>query len=271
MPDEKENLDEGQVQPLQEATDEALTLEQLASKKPEELLEIYNNSREAIKAATQRNMETAEERKRFEAERDYLLSEGQRKDDELKRAYDQITQWSTTLQKTGQPAQPSPRNYDELTPEQAYAQTLEGQRKIQEEIANLKKMQEQNTYELRGEVEKTQRAIEYRDFLKEKILPNYKYVTQRSIDDWFTDHPNIDPNPKTVQLAAEEINKRENDRFEVEVQARLKERAKKAEEVPIVGEGSPLTSLPDGKKMIDLSPAEQEEVLRRDVEKLQKK
>jgi len=273
-PEENENLDEGQVQTSQEATDEALTLEQLQSKKPEEVLELYNNAVEMRKSATHKYMESAEdraERKRLEAEREYLLNEGQRKDAELQRAYDQINQWSTTLQQTRQYTPPSPQSYDELTPEQAYSQIIAEQRKTQEELANLKKMQEQNAFELRGEVEKTQRAIEYRDFLKEKILPNYEFVTQRGIDDWFIEHPTLDANPKTVQIAAEEIQKRENDMIEVRVQARLKERAKKAEQVAVVGGETPLAAMPGGKRMVDLSQAEQEEIIRRDLEQLRKK
>lgn len=269
MPKENKNPEEEQVQPSEKATDEALTLEQLQGKKPEEILELYNNSREAIKAATQRNMETAEEKQRIKEEREYRSNERQRQDAEIQRLNDQISQYTQLMQQAGQQKQPSSPNYDELTPEQQWIQMQADQRKTQEELAEIKKQRQEDMQKLSGEIQKTQSSIKYREFLKEEIFPKYEFVTEQSLDDWFTRHPTTDPNPKTVHTAATEIQKQQDDVIESRVQARLKAKAEKAKEAEIPATGAPLAALPGDKKFIDMTPAEQQAQIEQDVKKLQ--
>ena len=265
MPDPKENPDLDQVPSQDAATEEALTLEQLANKKPEEILELYNNAIEMRKAATQRNMETAEEKRRLEAEREYWMKERQRQQEEIERIYSQMAKISQVTQQQT----PQTPNYEELTTEQAYAKLLEEQRKTREELDKLKQEYEEKIQKVHGEVSLPQRAIDYREFLKEKVFPKYEYVTKESIDDWFTEHPAINPDPKTVLMAAEEIQRAKEAEIEALVQAKLREKEKLAKEADL--SGAPLGSLPPGKSMIDLTEAEQAEILRRDFERLSKR
>uniref|UniRef100_A0A6H1ZHU4 Uncharacterized protein n=1 Tax=viral metagenome TaxID=1070528 RepID=A0A6H1ZHU4_9ZZZZ len=269
MPDNELTINpaEEQVQSSQEATDDGVTLEKIRTMTPEQQLEFYTNSQEAIKAATRRNMETAEERKRWQAELEYSRSERQRSAEELQRTYDLMNQWRENLQ-PGRATQPPPPNYEELPPEQAYSHLAKEYDSLRKEISELKNNQGKSYQELRGEVERTQRAIEYREFLKDNVYPKYKYVTKDNLDGWFTEHPGIDPDPKTVLLAAEEIERKQDSMFETEVQRRLAEKARKAEEAATVVQGAALASLPEGKSMIDLDPAEQMEIIQRDIEKL---
>lgn len=270
MPEENKNPEEGQVQPSKEATDEALTLEQLQGKRPEEILDLYNNAIEMRKSATQKFMETSDREKRLEAEREYLLTDRQRKDEEVKRLYAQLEQVSKLNQEAGQQTQPSPRRYDELSPEQAYEQLYSEQKTTQGKIDAMKEEYEKKLQNIYGEVQKTQSSIKYEKFLEKEIFPKYEFVTEQKIDDWFTAHPTINPDPKTVHFAAQEIQKAEDDIIEARVQARLKAKAEKAKEVELSAQSAPLAALPGDKDVIDRTPAEQEEIIRKDIERLQK-
>jgi len=242
-----------------------LTPEEIAKKSPEELLELYNNAIEMRKAATQRNMQLAEERRKLEAEREFWMKERERQQQEIDRIYEQMRQLSQMVQ----PSQTTPPpSFEEMTPEQAYSQLLEELKKTREEMTALKREVEERTQKLYEDIVTTQGAIEYREFLKEKVFPKYKYVTKEDIDDWFTEHPTIEANPKTVIMAAEEIQKAKEAEIEALVQERLKEKEKLAQEGDVGG--SPFASLPPGKSMIDLPESEQAEILRKDIEKLMK-
>lgn len=270
MPDANINPDEGQVQPSPEATDEALSLDQLKAKSPDEILDLYNNAIEMRKSATQKFMETADERKRLEAEREYLLNDRQRMSDELTRAYDQMAQVSQSVQRVGQQQQqPSSRDFSEVPPDQVYSQLYEGQQKTQQMIDALKREYEEKINQLRGDIQVTRRKVEYDKFLEKEIYPKYRYVTEQKLDDWFTEHPNIDPNPKTVHLAADEINKGEDAKFEAEVQARLKAKAEKAKEAEVAAQSAPLGAIEGVDKFIELTPREQQEQIAKDIRRLQ--
>ena len=180
-----------------------------------------------------------------------------------------MNQWRENLQ-PGRATQPPPPNYEELPPEQAYSHLAKEYDSLRKEISELKNNQGKSYQELRGEVERTQRSISYQRFLEKNILgnPKYEFVTEAKIDEWFTDHQDIPMNDKTVPLAADEIQKHEDSIVEARVQAKLAEKARKAEEAATVVQGAALASLPEGKSMIDLDPAEQMEIIQRDIEKL---
>lgn len=266
MPDPKENPELEQVPSPEGATEEELTLEKISKMEPQELFDLYKNSREAIGAATQRNQETRKEQERLEREREYFNEERQRYTNEIQRYQDQLAQYNELIRQS-QPQQRT--NYDEITPEEAWKQTLEGQQKYTTSFEEYKKEQEQKLADLKNEISATQRAIEYRDFLKEKVFSQYEDVSQRDLDDYFTEHPNLPANPNTVLDAAKTI----HDVREAEIEARVQERMKKKEELAkqadIVGDQG-LASLDPEKPMIFRDEDEQREIIEQDIRKMEK-
>ena len=262
---ETQNPDLDQVPTQDVATEKSLTVEDIQKMSPDELLQHYVNAQEAIKAATQRNMETAEERRRLQEEREYWQEQRRQKDAELQRAYEMLEQYNQQIaQRLKSTSEP---RYDEMDPEELYRAQLAEIQKLHQEIESLKEQQQKSREELRNEISVTRRAVEYDKFLDKNIFPKYPDVTKQALDDWFTEHPDLPVNPKTVTSAAAEIQKSIDDRVEARAQELLKEKERLAKEADLTGD-SPLATLPPGKEFHELSPAEQAEILKEDYKRM---
>jgi len=235
-----------------ENTNQEISPELIAKMSPEQVAKYVADAKEAIKAATQRNQQVAEERKRVEQEKKVM-------EDRLSELLETQKQLLEKLSNANAPAQ----KQEDLT-----AAFLDNPTQFMGNILKKNEELEKRITELQEAITTIPIKLEYEKKINE-IKNKFPYVDEIKLEQWFKqksdDYP-VDDN--TLEQAAREISEAEIKKLDTILEQRKKEQEEKDKKAISQVQGGIAASMPQPESIADLHPIDREQTIAEYIKKL---